>query len=145
MKRALLGVAAIIVVWGIFGVVTWWAFGWTGQGPFGDTFGALNALFSGLALGGVILAIFLQRQELIYQREELRLTREQLRRSAEAQEGQNDILSRTALVHAYSSAFQALGGLGSMDHDAFEYSEEIRDKLVTLLQGIEKTTSEDPK
>lgn len=39
---------------------------------FGDTFGALNALFSGLALAGVIYAMLLQRRELEYQRAELR-------------------------------------------------------------------------
>lgn len=49
------------------------------SGIAGDTFGAINALFSGLALGGVILAIILQRDELRLQREELVLTREEMR------------------------------------------------------------------
>src|SRR5262245_52136564 len=31
------------------------------RGQFGDSFGAINALFSGLALGGVIIAIWMQR------------------------------------------------------------------------------------
>jgi len=42
------------------------------RGTFGDSFGVENALFSGLALVGVILAIFLQREQLIEQRDELR-------------------------------------------------------------------------
>jgi|SRR5262245_11412003 len=33
------------------------------RGQFGDIFGSVNALFSGLALLGVIIAILLQRQE----------------------------------------------------------------------------------
>jgi len=37
----------------------------TGPGPFGDMFGAVNALFSGLAFAGIIVAILMQRQELI--------------------------------------------------------------------------------
>ena len=37
---------------------------WQTRGLFGDTFGALNALFSGFAFAGVIYAIFLQRQDL---------------------------------------------------------------------------------
>lgn len=38
-------------------------------------FGSINALFSGLAFSGVIIAIFLQSQELELQREELKATR----------------------------------------------------------------------
>jgi hypothetical protein len=44
-------------------------------GTFGDQFGAANALFSGLALAGVILAVLLQTIELKYQRAELANTR----------------------------------------------------------------------
>ncbi|BFG70290.1 hypothetical protein KACHI17_11710 [Sediminibacterium sp. KACHI17] len=45
------------------------------RGTFGDMFGSVNALFSGLALAGIILTILLQRKELKLQREELRDTR----------------------------------------------------------------------
>jgi len=45
------------------------------RGTFGDMFGSINALFSGLALAGIILTILLQRKELKLQREELRDTR----------------------------------------------------------------------
>lgn len=45
------------------------------RGTFGDMFGSVNALFSGLALAGIILTILLQRKELKLQREELRETR----------------------------------------------------------------------
>lgn len=53
-------------------------------GQFGDMFGGINALFTGLALAGVIYTILLQRHDLELQREELRLTREQLHASAES-------------------------------------------------------------
>jgi len=55
------------------------------SGQFGDLFGTINALFSGLAFAGIIAAILLQRQELQLQREELVSTREELRRTADAQ------------------------------------------------------------
>jgi len=50
-KWALIGVAGIVVTWVLFGVLTWLAFGkaWDRSGTFGDTFGGVNALFSGLA------------------------------------------------------------------------------------------------
>lgn len=54
---------------------------WADRGTFGDMFGAVNSLFSGLAFAGVIYAILLQRKELELQREELVLTREELRKS----------------------------------------------------------------
>ena len=56
------------------------------RGMFGDMFGVVNTLFSGLAFSGVIYAIFLQSKELELQREELELTRKELSRSANAQE-----------------------------------------------------------
>lgn len=46
------------------------------SGVFGDSFGLLTALFSGLAFGGLIIAILLQKEDLGLQREELRLNRE---------------------------------------------------------------------
>ena len=41
---------------------------WTARASFGDMFGAVNALFSGLALAGVVFAILLQHQDLSLQR-----------------------------------------------------------------------------
>jgi hypothetical protein len=49
--------------------------GWSERGQFGDMFGAVNALFSGLAFAGIIITILLQREELSLQRSELQLTR----------------------------------------------------------------------
>jgi hypothetical protein len=56
------------------------------SGPFGDTFGTVNALFSGAAFAGIIFTILLQKRELRLQRYELELTRRELQRSASAQE-----------------------------------------------------------
>jgi hypothetical protein len=43
---------------------------------FGDMFGALNTLFSGLAFGGLVVTLVMQMRELGLQREELAKTRE---------------------------------------------------------------------
>ena len=56
---------------------------WTERGQLGDMFGAVNALFSGLAFAGIIYTILLQRVELKAQRKELRLNMEELRLSRE--------------------------------------------------------------
>lgn len=46
------------------------------KGQVGDMFGAINALFSGLAFAGLIYAIYLQNKELKLQKEELWKTQE---------------------------------------------------------------------
>jgi hypothetical protein len=61
---------------------------WDHRGQFGDMFGALNAVFSGLAFAGVIYAIMLQREEMRSSREALsaqhRLLADQLETMREA-------------------------------------------------------------
>ncbi|NOQ94139.1 MAG: hypothetical protein GQ547_05830 [Methylophaga sp.] len=46
---------------------------------FGDSFGALTSLFSGLAFSGLILTILLQREDLNLQRQELSETRNEMK------------------------------------------------------------------
>ena len=46
-------------------------------GLFGDSFGIVTSLFSGLAFTGMIVTILLQREELRLQRKELQLTRKE--------------------------------------------------------------------
>jgi hypothetical protein len=72
-------IVIIIIAWIIFFVATKYFFGtWTQEsGWFGDSFGGLNSLFSGLAFAGIIYTIFLQKQELRLQRKELRQTRQE--------------------------------------------------------------------
>ncbi len=65
---------------------------WNKIGVFGDSFGAVNALFSGLAFAGLIYTINMQRQELKLQREELRMARNELKGQKEEFKIQNDTL-----------------------------------------------------
>ena len=55
------------------------------RGQAGDIYGSVNALFSGFAFVGVVVAIVLQSQELRLQREELAANRTELARTADAQ------------------------------------------------------------
>jgi methyl-accepting chemotaxis protein len=80
-------------------------------GSLGDSFGSVNALFSGLAFAGVICAIIMQRQELALQREELSLTREELRKSAEAQQQSSDKLAEQAEVMKVTAHLNGLSTL----------------------------------
>ena len=73
------------------------------MGLVGDTFGSINALFSGLAFAWLIYTIYLQRKELELSKEELKLTRDELRRTAEAQLEQVNQMQRAAKINAISS------------------------------------------
>lgn len=75
IKRAIAPVLIFLIVFGLW----WGAWRWVdtnitaattsvldsaAKGQFGDQFGAINALFSGLAFAGIIFTIFLQRGDL---------------------------------------------------------------------------------
>lgn len=53
-------------------------------GPFGDSFGAINALFTGLALAAVVATLFVQRADLITSLNELKLSTKALEAQAVA-------------------------------------------------------------
>ena len=77
----LITVAALLAVIG-FGAIYYWLVTLlidpSERGTFGDLFGGLNAIFSGLAFAGVLIAILLQRLELKNQAKELQLQRNEL-------------------------------------------------------------------
>ncbi|MBC8278715.1 MAG: putative phage abortive infection protein [FCB group bacterium] len=65
-------------------IVYFWHYSWTwidaniagdqaAKGQFGDMFGAVNSLFSGLAFAGLLIAIFLQHHSIQQQRKEYKL------------------------------------------------------------------------
>lgn len=72
------GVIATIVAYGTLVLFLTWPiseFSIAKSGTFGDSFGVVTSLFSGLAFAGIILTILLQRQELTESREIFRLQR----------------------------------------------------------------------
>ena len=106
--------AFVIAVWLIsWALITWQLGNPDKPGVFGDMFGAVNALFSGLAFAGIIVAILMQRRDLEIQREELRLQREELvlqreemARASNAQEAQGKVLLLTARLNANTALLE---------------------------------------
>lgn len=87
-------IVVVITLWVSSAVVTAYVFSdWSVSGTFGDAFGSINALFSGLAFAGLIYTILLQRKELYMQRKELALQREEISRSTNELKGQKDLLN----------------------------------------------------
>lgn len=69
------------------------------RSTFGDMFGAINALFAGLALAGIIISIRMQSSELALQRDELKQTRSEFKQ-------QNITLEQQRKDHEQAVAMQ---------------------------------------
>jgi len=69
-------------------------------GQFGDAFGVLNALFSGLALLGVIAALLMQREDIDLQLEEMRESVTAQKAAAAMQEKQARIAALAEMLRA---------------------------------------------
>ena len=140
MKFGLIGAGVIFVLWCVTALTLIMVFGKPDSaGTFGDLFGSINALFSGLAFLGVILAIFLQREELIEQRREIRASREAHQKSAAALADQlrNDEV-RTKL-ESINLAIDALQRLADNTADKRTIADQDRHKrYVAELQKFEE-------
>jgi hypothetical protein len=117
---------------------------WTERGTFGDTFGFLNAIFSGLAFGGILYTILLQREELKDQRLELLYTRREL-------EGQKDQLIlqkvenhffnllrlRNELIQSMVDREKNLHGQEIIETALFEFRDEYNKALNSSEDSME--------
>lgn len=103
---------------------------WSESGSFGDSFGAINSLFSGLALLGIIWTIYLQRNELTLQREELKKTREEFN-------AQNKTLSLQLFENTFFNLLKLHHQIvDSMDFDYHDTKKEGNTKFVAKIQDI---------
>lgn len=100
-----------IGVWVVFGTLSFGAIPFIfvrpgSPGEFGDTFGTVNALFSGLALAGAIYTVRQQREELEQQREDLALHREEAGLQREATQLQKELNALTTLAEFYTQRWK---------------------------------------
>lgn len=96
-----------VIVLGLW-ALAWWFLnsnpylnGWPERALFGEMFGAIESLFSGLAFASLIITIYLQSKELSLQRQELEDTRMELR-------GQKDQLieqNKTLRLQRFEATF----------------------------------------
>ncbi|QOS80058.1 hypothetical protein JNUCC31_03680 [Paenibacillus sp. JNUCC31] len=93
-KKHILWISAgVLVLWALSGLfISLWFGKPDGGGTFGDMFGAVNALFSGLAFTGLIYTIAVQRQELQTQSKSIDMQTEELSLQREAIQMQTEEL-----------------------------------------------------
>ena len=126
------GLLAIFASWGyVLFLVRHEATVLSEAGQAGDTFGALNALFTGLSSFGVIVAIYLQGQELHEQRNELRQSRIAQQEAAKAMEGQ---LKSSQLQSDISALREIIPLLHTLWNDAgkFRTMQTTRDDPISI-------------
>lgn len=116
-------IAAVIVIYASSWALVDYFIDHNERGTFGDKFGAVNALFSGLAFAGLIFTIVLQRKELSLQREELQLTRKEMEDQTAEFEKQNSTLRLQRFENTF---FQLLSQFELVtDNLSFSYMERI--------------------
>jgi hypothetical protein len=129
-----------IICWSLIGVFVLWALTFflffisetEKRGQFGDMFGAVNALFSGLAFAGLIITLILQRQELGLQREELEQTREELKNQRTEFEKENETLK----YQRFENLFYNMLNLQQKIVEGLKYSfTEFEDTTIPLAEG----------
>ena len=117
---------------------------WADRGAFGDSYGSVSALFSGLAFVALVLTLWLQKKE-------LSLQREQLKRSVEAQEKSEQALAKQVEVLEKTAKLNALNTLANLYHEQLKQlkanillpdkSGEIRKKWEESVREMESTLS----
>ena len=121
-KYIVLSVIGVIMVWAMT-FFLYFNYNSEERGQFGDMFGAVNALFSGLAFAGLIITLILQREELSLQRDELKQTRKEF-------EDQNKTMKR----QRFENTFFNLMSLHQNITDNIEY------KITTFGIGAKTST-----
>lgn len=111
------------------------------RGQVGDLFGSVNSLFSGLAFTGVIITLFLQREELQLQREELAANRTELARAATAQEESREALRGTIHAQAFKAAMDILQ-VESVRQNRGVVLSQLKDKQLAQWSDDEKGAAE---
>ncbi|MBE7439137.1 MAG: hypothetical protein HS115_11820 [Spirochaetales bacterium] len=135
--------AVIIAMWLLSGWLIYNFIDAEQRGTFGDMFGAINALFSGLAFAVLIFTVSLQRRELELQRYELESTRKELSRSAKAAEIDLRLTALSSQISAYSVILNPSSGMKNRTIASILLNEDdVKVKLVKALTEIEAIQEE---
>jgi len=120
-------IITVIAIWGFSGYILYF---FKDRGTFGDMFGAVNALFSGLAFASLIFTIYLQSEDLKLQRKELSDTRQEIKEQKEYLAAQNEVLKTQNFENTFFQLLKLLDEItdsvqfeneGPIGHKSFKY------------------------
>ncbi len=133
IKRLILYITIILIpVATLFGYIlfvtstTNWK---TNLGTFGDSFGVVNTLFTGLTFSGLIINLLQQREEIKIQKEDLLESRKQFSRSADAQEKTARLTAFSGLLKEYNEQIETLSIRISESENRPSKDDYLRDVL----------------
>lgn len=95
------GLTIIVTQSLIHGAELWFISDWQTRGQFGDSFGVVTSLFSGLGFAGLICTIVLQKKQIDIQRDDSEVLREETRESLNNQRRANHLSALTFLMEHY--------------------------------------------
>lgn len=117
---------------------------WPERGTFGDMFGAVNALFSGLAFAGLLYSIFQNKKQILAQQEELLLNRKELLKARKVQEKtekaleeQAQHLKDTAILNGLNTLVTYFNFQISDPSVSEELREQIKEKRKEAIRDID--------
>ena len=135
IKIAVWGILLIIFEWSLSAIIILKIFPANeAHGTFGDLFGAINALFSGLAFLGVIVAILLQKEELKEQRKEIIQSRIAQDKSALALSTQSKISGLMVRLDALNHMLSSLDRQIARARSSGKYDSANKIESLTLRQ-----------
>lgn len=147
----LVAVLLVIVIW----IGTYWAvpclaenFSGAKAGQFGDMFGVVAALFSGLAFAGIVVTLLMQNQE-------LRLQRRDMNRSIAQQAYLGKVTHLTSQFNAHATLLkhhdniienQKLAGKDPIKHITEKYTHYAMIEVISKeLDSLESPTTNTPQ
>ena len=152
-KVLIIGSLAVILIIGLWLLNFFIAKPLTHRGTLGDMFGAVNALFSGLAFAGIIIALFFQRIDLKNQFEELHQTRKEFKKqneTLELQKFENRFFNLLSIHHQIVSDIDGSNDLLSKTKDAglWDYltdedNKKYKELIVEIIDNNNINTSRD--
>ena len=111
------------------------------RGTFGDQFGFVNTLFSGLAFAGLIYTIKLQKNELALQRQELADNRKEMKNQTEQFKAQNDNLRIQRFENTFFNMLEQLqqivNGLNIQYQERIKVQETTTDPSTPYIERQE--------
>lgn len=142
IKIVVIAVITVVLLWFITLLVGIKFFDdWQTRGQFGDLFGSVNSLFSGLAFAALIYTICLQRKELALQRIELRLQRKEMKASRgelAAQVAVQKALYQATIAQIKVSAEQARVEVSKIKMDYMQPKNMTISEIEIIAKGINK-------
>jgi hypothetical protein len=130
---------SIVVVWLIGAVIV--VFGIGGEllerGQLGDSFGVLNSLFSALSFGGIVIALVMQRRELVAQWIEIRRAGDAHEASARALSSQLTVSQRDIRIQGLVAKAQLL--LAVNDIEKMQRDGQAPQSSTITLQQIKQS------